>query len=321
MTIRKVVINGSDKIVCKYFDNGYCRFGNDCKFWHSEEVTCSKSRCENVKCLKRHPKPCSYFRRRKCKFAERCKFKHDPLDTNDNDETLVMTNKIKALEEANKNLKKDLELKVIIIQAKDEDIKTLKKENQVMKSELDERKKQTLTQNMIKCKKCTSSLNSEDDLKKHMLDEHKETDSTKCPKCDETEQMSKKRVYFMTTLQEMCKSFVKEKKKHKEICDLSRKCPHEETCVRDCYFVNDAYVESEQEDSEDDLENETDETDSDDDQSKVNQSYKCNDCNYKGNNVTGLKMHMKSDHKIRCDKCGLKTTTIALLKKHLRESH
>ena len=79
------------------------------------------------------------------------------------------------------------------------------------------------------------------------------------------------------------------------------------------FLIYNAYVEIEQEDSDNDLENETDETDSDDEQ--------CNDCNYEGKTVAGVKMHMKSDHRIRCNICGLNTTIIALLKNNLRESH
>ena len=59
----------------------------------------------------------------------------------------------------------------------------------------------------------------------------------------------------------MCKDFVEEKKKHKNICKVAGKCPHEMSCNRNCYFVDESYVESETEDSDDDLESEDDETD------------------------------------------------------------
>ena len=111
---RKIVFLDSEKIVCKYFDNGYCRFGNECKFWHSEE-NCSEIKCGNIGCIKRHPKPCSYYKRKKCKFAEHCKFKHDSIE---NDESEKMKIKLKDLEEANEKLRKELDMKDFVINAK-----------------------------------------------------------------------------------------------------------------------------------------------------------------------------------------------------------
>ena len=73
---KKNVFNGSEKYVCEYFDDGCCKFGPDCKFWHPE-VNCLENKCESKGCWKRHPKVWSYFRRRKCKFGDECKFKHN----------------------------------------------------------------------------------------------------------------------------------------------------------------------------------------------------------------------------------------------------
>ena len=68
-------LNNSDTIICNYYDNGYCRFKDKCKFHHFEDV-CDKSKCDESCCLKRHPIPCKYFRLKKCKFGENCLFSH-----------------------------------------------------------------------------------------------------------------------------------------------------------------------------------------------------------------------------------------------------
>ena len=98
---------------------------------------------------------------------------------------------------------------------------------------------------------------------------------------------------------------------------------HKETEKTSYFNFDNSYVESEEENDED-LEksgNETDDTDSDNEQPDVHKTYKCNDCNFEGKNVTGLKMHMKGDHKIKCNSCGYRTTTKPLFKKHMKDIH
>ena len=85
------------------------------------------------------------------------------------------------------------------------------------------------------------------------------------------------------------------------------------------YFNFDS--EEENDDHLDKSGNETDDADSGNEQPDVNQTYKCNDCNFEGKNATGLKMHMKGDHKIKCNICGFRTTTKHLIKKHMKDMH
>ena len=59
---------------CKYYNSGYCKFHNECKFIHAKEV-CSKPYCKSKKCFKRHPKNCRYGD--KCKRRAECLFKHN----------------------------------------------------------------------------------------------------------------------------------------------------------------------------------------------------------------------------------------------------
>ena len=160
---RKIVINNSEKTVCKYFDNGYCRYGNNCHFWHLEE-NCSERKCENKRCIKRHPKPCSYFRRQKCKFAGNCKYKHVITENEENEENKVLKIKLKDLEEAKENLKKVLVLKDFDINAKkttikknDEKIKNVMAENQILRAEVDKLRKEGIKQFSSTCKKISKN--------------------------------------------------------------------------------------------------------------------------------------------------------------------
>ena len=95
--VRKIKINGSDIIICKHYDNGYCRFKEECKFFHPSEV-CETDHCDLNVCQKRHPKFCRYFRRKKCKFGDQCLFKHTNASSKQREES-----------DENKELKKKLE--------------------------------------------------------------------------------------------------------------------------------------------------------------------------------------------------------------------
>ena len=337
---RKVISNGSDKYVCKYFDNGYCKFGPDCKFWHPEE-NCLENKCENKGCWKRHPKNCSYFRRRKCKFGDECKFKHDVVvrGSDETDEFQDLRNKLKAAEEANKKLEKELKLKDSIINVKKttidknvKEIKLIKARNEELKAEIDiqvesiEKKdiaikgleqenvelKCVIEKSRIEtiCQVCEKIFENETDLENHIKEEHVKT--------------LVKSKEFIARLQEISKGLINEKMKHKEICQFSQKCPHEMSCNRNCFFLDRSFVESEAEETEDsDNENESDEneTDFEIEQERPNVLNMCAICNFEAKNVSGLRVHKKTDHKIKCESCDFKTTTKLLLKKHIQEHH
>ena len=115
--VRKIKINGSDKIICKHFDNGYCRFKEECRFLHLKE-NCESDQCDLNVCLKRHPKFCKYFRRKKCKFGDECLFKHKNgliMQRDKGDKMDELKDKLKDMEKTLKNFmtenrKKDSEI-------------------------------------------------------------------------------------------------------------------------------------------------------------------------------------------------------------------
>ena len=134
----KIIIHNSEKIICKYFDNGYCRFQEVCKFMHPKE------NCENQKCPKRHPKFCKYFRRKKCTFNEKCLFRHgnnseesstdreSPLKTKINE----LENDITVYKATIETLKKEIEMKDFIISAKENTINKKDEELKVSEKEI-----------------------------------------------------------------------------------------------------------------------------------------------------------------------------------------
>ena len=63
-------------VKCVFNDCGFCKFGQQCRYQHSEQV-CKVRTCLNQRCPRRHPKRCrSFFLRKYCKFGSKCKFDH-----------------------------------------------------------------------------------------------------------------------------------------------------------------------------------------------------------------------------------------------------
>ena len=67
---------------CKYFNVGYCKYKDECKFIHPKDIckgylqgNCSGSESD---CQGRHPKVCKWFERETgCKRKDDCEFFHD----------------------------------------------------------------------------------------------------------------------------------------------------------------------------------------------------------------------------------------------------
>ena len=81
---------------CKYYQYGFCKFGDFCRKQHVKEV-CSQKFCREKMCLKRHPKPCRNFKSAlSCKFGDTCAYKHVTLNTHSDIDDLKAN--IKSLE-------------------------------------------------------------------------------------------------------------------------------------------------------------------------------------------------------------------------------
>ena len=88
-------MGGAAQVSCKFHKTGHCKFGQNCRHFHSQTI-CSVANCDK-KCLDRHPKPCrSYARLGRCKFESTCSYLHcDSPAVND-----TLANDVKELKEA-----------------------------------------------------------------------------------------------------------------------------------------------------------------------------------------------------------------------------
>ena len=76
--------NIENKKKCKYYDNEYCKFKNECKFFHPSSEC--KSTCTQRKtCTKRHRRLCKYKDKCYFKLSNKCEFLHVTLTRDDKD--------------------------------------------------------------------------------------------------------------------------------------------------------------------------------------------------------------------------------------------
>ena len=224
-------------------------------------------------------------------------------------------------------------MKDLIISTKDDTIKKNAEKIGILSNENKELKKELENQSsVISCKSCQKTFKAQFDLNEHMISNHPEN-SKVCLNCKANNQKLENAKCLVSRLQGMTRSFMDDKKRHKEMCDEAAKCCHEMMCPQTCYFTDSNYVEFDEEESNAEESNEeksdndnfaSDEETECSSLSKTNKmqaNNKCSTCNFEAKNRSGLKLHMSKDHKIKCSICGFKTTTDALLKKHKKEFH
>ena len=120
--------------ICKYYNEGFCKFRDKCFFKHVME-DCKTKDCKKDQCLKRHPKRCKFFFLRKfCKFKIDCKFSHNS-DSNDDEDIKKVQHEITEIQRENEIIKsrnKELENDISKLEEKlanvQEDLKALEKE-------------------------------------------------------------------------------------------------------------------------------------------------------------------------------------------------
>ena len=70
--------------VCRYHQNGFCKYRQQCQNKHVDELCQFKLSCPNKECEKRHPRLCRSFEEfRNCKFVK-CAYAHSQDCGNDN---------------------------------------------------------------------------------------------------------------------------------------------------------------------------------------------------------------------------------------------
>ena len=82
--------------VCKFYQNGYCKFESSCKHHHGKEICQDSESCKNPSCTKRHPRKCRYFSLNgRCKFGNNCAYLH--FQSASSLEVLTLKNEIEKL--------------------------------------------------------------------------------------------------------------------------------------------------------------------------------------------------------------------------------
>ena len=79
--------NISDKVTkgtkCRYFNSGYCKYKNNCKFAHPSDI-CKATKSKKDVCQKRHPKLCKWCSGASgCSRGNSCEYSHDTLVCDD----------------------------------------------------------------------------------------------------------------------------------------------------------------------------------------------------------------------------------------------
>ena len=92
--------------VCKYNQTGFCKFNEHCRNRHEDEI-CGNSKCDNMECEKRHPRPCKYYLLYDfCKFGDNCAYLHKERE----DKTVMkdLKNRLEVAEDRIKCLEKQI---------------------------------------------------------------------------------------------------------------------------------------------------------------------------------------------------------------------
>ena len=151
--------------VCKYFQCGFCKFGESCRKQHIKE-TCLTQSCTLTSCTKRHPKVCKYFLVQKiCRFGEKCSYKH--IDNSNQNDILELREKIVILENA-------VQFLTAQISELTEEVSNVKKYYP-----------QEETENIFKCSHCSYTASSNIVLKRHITRKHKNLEPVKELSCNQ----------------------------------------------------------------------------------------------------------------------------------------
>ena len=171
--------------VCKYFQCGFCKFGENCRKQHVKEV-CPIQSCAVSSCTKRHPKVCRYFLVQKsCKFGDHCSYKHISNSNQNNidelkekivfleDSIQSMAVKIHELTEEVTNIKRDIPEKNEEMRYKCSQCSYTTSTNAVLKRHITMKHKSPEHLQKIFCEECGLRFTSNTDLEEHIAVVHK----------------------------------------------------------------------------------------------------------------------------------------------------
>ena len=151
-----LAMKDANQPVCKFHQNGHCKFGNICRHYHTQH-TCATIQCPRTECSSRHPRPCLYFLRSGyCKFGATCSYAH--------------SNPVKPVSKHDKEileLKEKLEKVILNLKENEIELNCLKEKVSIM-----EERSISPSRN-IKCEICPYEASSKTVLKCHITRKHK----------------------------------------------------------------------------------------------------------------------------------------------------
>ena len=161
----------SKENICKYNQNGFCKFGEDCQRNHNNQICENISNCRDNECFKMHPKECKNFNiDGKCRHKERCAYQHVKQLSNNN--IIELVGKVLA-----RNIKEiaDLTQEVNELMTK---VDIMEKNIEVDNSSKQDTAKQPIDiekdddKNIFQCVKCDYYCKKQLTLSKHQNTKH-----------------------------------------------------------------------------------------------------------------------------------------------------
>ena len=159
---------------CKFFNSGFCKFTNKCKFIHPKS-NCQNESCKSKGCQLRHPKPCRY--NDKCRRQTTCLYKHNSDEKN----VICQLNKeIEELKKANLKLRNETKITELDIEKLNKEIEKLKKTNIELHDkikmferapklkEVDKKSTKEKTKELHSCSDCFRQFATKSLLNKHL---------------------------------------------------------------------------------------------------------------------------------------------------------
>ena len=183
----------SDSFKCYHFDNGHCKYKDNCHFRHFTTV-CEIDNCPNKKCEARHPRKCSFYcQRGYCKFGTYCDFSHELIkvkvptfETEKNEKDDV---KIIDLNQKIDSQAKVLEIIKNSMESYQQQIENLKEEIENLTIIVDEKQKEIedntkFSEKLFECENCDKKYKTETGLNKHITAKHETYDDNYCGDSD-----------------------------------------------------------------------------------------------------------------------------------------
>ena len=147
-------------IKCKYFNTGFCKYKDECQYFHPKEI-CEEVSCINKGCRYRHPKQCRY--KDQCHRRSLCAYRHENVEKSEYYK--IVWNENIALKLEISNMKVKLEETFAILKIVSKDLENIKKDP------------------LTFCKSCEGNAKDVRDLMNELHGVKSELSFLQCPNC------------------------------------------------------------------------------------------------------------------------------------------